>query len=620
MFISRKRFCAVLLALMLFLPVIGNSAEVTLAANGRPTATIVIAEKPTRAAQLAVAEFNCYLKKITGAALPVISDKQKVSGDVVLIGESRATQDLGLHNSDFKEQEYLIQTRPGMLILIGFDSANYGAIDYAGSGFWDGWGNSEWYTERTGSIYAVDDFLRKFCNIRWYLPGELGEVVPRKETLKFSGLNFRHQPWLLDRDMAPFAYDIPQKLYIDPEEPITDSLELFSRRETNLFWLRQKACGEGFVATHAFGEWPARFGKTHPEYFALQADGTRSFNQLCYSSEAVIKQIIEDLKVRIAGEQSGINRYGRNKYVTIAPGDTNDWCQCDTCRAQFDPKRAEEFKQHFSNGYASNYVWNFTNRVAREVSKIAPGKIVTQLAYWDYYLPPDIPGFKLEPNIAVCICRTNLTQIGKSIYDDKYYSKDVWKHWRGLTPNLYFWEYYCFPQLGKNNVFPAIVPHRIAESLQFQQSIGTRGIFWELNGIPHKISGRYLLPSPAMDSINFYVTMRLADDINQDVDEVLVEYYRLFYGPAEKPMKAFFNKMEEIYTNYPILKGHLDAETSWAQVCPPPLLEELGKFIKEAQALAKEEPYKSRVELMDKAIYQWMATNSKYTRLLMGLK
>ena len=82
-----------------------TASEITLARDGKPLATIVIGKSPTKSAQLAAAELQYHVEKITGVKLPVVSDEAPVRGTSILVGESKATEALGLRNEDFKPQE-----------------------------------------------------------------------------------------------------------------------------------------------------------------------------------------------------------------------------------------------------------------------------------------------------------------------------------------------------------------------------------------------------------------------------------------------------------------------------------------------------------------------------------
>jgi antitoxin (DNA-binding transcriptional repressor) of toxin-antitoxin stability system len=108
----------------------GEPVIVELAREGQPAATIVVAEKPTRAAQLAAAELQEHVRLISGATLPVVNDAAEVKGLRILVGESKGTQVLGLKKADLKPQEYLIRFLPDTLVLMGRDKDDYAKLDY----------------------------------------------------------------------------------------------------------------------------------------------------------------------------------------------------------------------------------------------------------------------------------------------------------------------------------------------------------------------------------------------------------------------------------------------------------------------------------------------------------
>ncbi len=111
-------------------------------------------------------------------------------------------------------------------------------------------------------------------------------------------------------------------------------------------------------------------------------------------------------------------------------------------------------------------------------------------------------------------------------------------------------------------------------------------------------------------STDFAPQMKLLDDADLDVDEMLDEYCRLFYGPAAGPMKQFFSLLEERYCdpdNWKLAPGQTSVD--WDVICPPSVLARFGSFIEQATALAAEDPYRTRVRLMNEAIYGVMRQN-----------
>ena len=129
---------------------------VSIASAGRPTAIVVLAENPTRPAQVAAKELVHYVRKMTGVKLPVVVDAmapaRRRTRYRVLIGESSLTRGYGLENADFAPQEYLIQTRGRDLIFMGRDAEEHGVITYEKSAGQScaprrqaPWGRSPWY-------------------------------------------------------------------------------------------------------------------------------------------------------------------------------------------------------------------------------------------------------------------------------------------------------------------------------------------------------------------------------------------------------------------------------------------------------------------------------------------
>ncbi|MDD5707648.1 MAG: hypothetical protein PHR35_17145, partial [Kiritimatiellae bacterium] len=187
------------------------AAGVTLVENGQPRATIVLAERPTRAAQLAAYELQYHIRKITGVDLPMAAETQPATGARVLVGESAATRELGLKSADFAPQEYLIAfrptgptspTAPNTLVLIGRDKADTNRVDYAsGNGFLD-------LFDEQGTLYAAYDFLERFCGVRWYLPTDLGITYTERGTLEVQGKDVRRSPDMKFRSVSP-VYRIP---------------------------------------------------------------------------------------------------------------------------------------------------------------------------------------------------------------------------------------------------------------------------------------------------------------------------------------------------------------------------------------------------------------------------
>jgi len=87
--------------------------------------------------------------------------------------------------------------------------------------------------------------------------------------------------------------------------------------------------------------------------------------------------------------------------------------------------------------------------------------------------------------------------------------------------------------------------------------------------------------------LNVHLTARFYWDVEQDVDALLVDYCKRFYGPAAKEMKAFIEFCEK---NWPKLSpSNPDAE----------LLRQMRQFLADALVKAGDSTsYTRRIELI----------------------
>lgn len=597
-----------LISLWLFLSLsVFVRAEVVLVQEGKPCATIIISEYALEPAKLAASELQNYVKKITGVTLAIVRDDEEITGPKILVGESEFTRKLGLKNEDFKPQEYLIRTSGNDLILMGRDESNNEALKLPATVIL----SVKYYYQKIGSIYAVDTFLEKYCGVRWYMPAEIGEVVPKKTTLEFGIINLRRQLSVRHRDVS---FSIPLSLWTWKDKPFSGWLS----QTEDLWWKRRmKLTGsEPYISNHSLYGYYARFGKSHPEWFA---DGNPTLgNILCFSNPEVFQQVVQDARDYFDGKLKDEGARAMGDVFAVMPMDTRYWCMCEKCKPKYDESRKR--KGVFNNGYTSDYVWDFVSKVASEVAKTHLGKFISCGAYWDYAEPPknvDIPD-----NVKVQICIAHVYWF----YPEQLKSDtDIITGWAKKLKNgenLYIWDYYLFPEYNTYNIFPSIASHAISKIINTLKSVGATG------GFKCEMSEIFNI---GLEHLRLYITMKLLDDWDQDVDVILNEYYKLFYGPAEKPMKEFFERIDNTFYDTkkikPFLEGKIhpqvplqDPRYSWTKLCPPEELEKYGKLIEEAKAKSeKDSIYRRRVELIEESLYKAiMIQSSKATLADLG--
>ena len=147
----------------------GYDSPGMLAHQGKPCATIVLPAQASAGEEYAANDLQTVLEKVCGVALPIAKDNQPIQGNRVLIGNTCFTDAVVAadERKALGKEGYIVRLR-------GRDLALAGGGPY-------------------GTIYAADElFDRLGC--RWYLPGKLGEVTPRVETIRFDRIDVRRTP------------------------------------------------------------------------------------------------------------------------------------------------------------------------------------------------------------------------------------------------------------------------------------------------------------------------------------------------------------------------------------------------------------------------------------------
>ena len=138
-----------------------------LAREGRPGATIVVSREASELQMAPARELQRVVQRLTGARLPIRRDDEAPTGNLVLVGESALTRQMGLPGQPPGGDAFLVKSQPGRLVLLGHDGVMGGDAAYAFSP-----GRC-----KAGTSNAVQAFLHDVCGVRWFMPGKLGEVV-----------------------------------------------------------------------------------------------------------------------------------------------------------------------------------------------------------------------------------------------------------------------------------------------------------------------------------------------------------------------------------------------------------------------------------------------------------
>lgn len=510
-----------------------RASRLTLVRDGRPAGVIVTRDRPTDGQTLAAAELQEHIRLMSGATLPVVPESRLQPDSfktLILVGQSGLAKRLGVDTDTLEPETFLIKTTENALILAGEDGGSKS-------------------NARTGTLWAVYDFLQDQLGCRWIWPGEIGRVVPRRETIELGDLDVRETPVIKIRGFRMVAQEKHRAAYEkEGLGRLLDLGETYNRiSEDERVWLHRMRMGESFRLSygHAFTDWWEKYKDSSPDIFALQPNGKRGpskssrpdFVKMCVSNPKLWELQLAPVK-KYAGQGA------RGLWINACENDgSGGFCTCRQCRewdadpnAHASPPRevedgsdvdlrqdgSEKLPESLSDRYARWY-----NELAVRARQLDPEARVIAYAYSRYRSPP-VRIQRIEPNVWI-------GYVGFNAYprpaEYRQMSVDEWSGWsrRGATVFLRSNSlFYC----GEGA--PFVVSHQLAEDLKFQVENGLRATDFDC------LQGYWATTGPS-----YYLLARLLWDTAADPDQVLGEFYQAF-GPMEPVIQEYFDYWEDI--------------------------------------------------------------------------
>jgi hypothetical protein len=521
-------------------------AKQFLVINGQPNAEIIIDENPKRAAKFAAKELQHYIKQISGANLPIYPSSSKVDNksidynkrysNKIYVGESQHTKNLLISTDELDWGAYKVISGNNHLILIGKDTEftpqgiwAKSRADWFGNteGEWDnfidhaGWENAVgakmwnrynseldlWAYDQKGSLNAVYGFLRHL-GVRWFMPGELGEYIPKLKDIKLTDINEVVKPHFKIRKASFMRFGNGSSILPD----VLWSLRLGMNYPY------------GYDIYHGLKHITSsdKIRKEHPEYYALY-NGKRANDgktpEPCLSSEGLFEEHLKFLRTMF-------DTYDLPAFQVSPDDGFTKICECDKCIGKDTPERG-------SNGLLSDYVWEYINNIAIEIEKTHPGKYIIGSAYSTYWKPPTTIE-KLNPNLIVRMVNARRRyekpeEDARKLNFTKEERLEYVKEWSEKSEN------------------------KIINLMNFGGASNTPNIFGEdINAIQNYALGEDMwvahdrggLAMPGFNHLNYYLSARMWWNPDINVDDLLDEYYKLYYGPVAEEMKEFINHFE----------------------------------------------------------------------------
>lgn len=364
------------------------SLELLLADHGKANYVVVIPRQAKRIEQKAATDLCRYLKLISGAEFPILSEDAlpAVSAPRISIGRTQllSRSPCRWKDTDLAAEGYAVE-------VVGRDVYFYG-------------GNGR------GLLHGVYSVLEEDLGCRWYSPTSVD--TPSTQHLSVTLESRTYTPVLEMRD--PYIYKVHDANW---------SLQ----NKTNTPHARIPMAWGGSLRFHHMGHTyatyfpPAQYFAEHPEYYAL-VNGKRQPNQLCHTNEDVIRLSIEKT-CEIFRSRPEVN------ITAIGPNDGRGFCDCPRCKKLDD-----------ENGGRSGSFFYHVNRIAEGVKKVFPDHHLISLAYLDYARPPR--KLKVDDYIIIQLCTdSHAWKYQFCFLSESSEFQEMLKAWHAANAKVFIWDY-----------------------------------------------------------------------------------------------------------------------------------------------------------------------------------
>ncbi len=403
---------------------------ITLARDGGPAATIVIAANAPERLSIAARELQHYVKALCGVELPIRTDGRRVGGTGLYIGRCEPGREDDPPGPTLNPEAYAIRVRDGNVLFAG--------------------------RHPTPIFFAVASFIEGSLGVRWFAPGQKWEYIP-------SGTPGRLQVDVKEVVKAP---DTSPRIWSGHN--FADSWNLWNLRNKNV-------SGEVIPRRNFQNNLhtifpPSRYAKTHPEYYPL-VDGKRWIPPADYRYWRPCETNPDVIRITVEAARRHFDRHPESDSFSLGMDDISHLCGCPNCRALDASPDAYE-KRAFSDRH-----YKFVNTVAREIARSHPGRYIGTLIYAIARQPPETVE-RLEDNVFGFITEVSARWCEPGVRDADH---ALTREWARRCRHLSRYDYF-----GLGTFTPRYYPHAMAEQMRFDKALGFEGMYAELNTfLPH---------------------------------------------------------------------------------------------------------------------------------------
>ena len=470
-----------------------------IAEDGESDFVIVTADGADECIMTAAEEMQAYLEKISGAKLDIVNESEFAGKKAIVIGD---TDIVNVETDDIKEDGFRLYSDGDIFAVAGPNSR--------------------------GTLYGVYTFLEEYLGVRWFTPKL--EVVPENEDVVIDAS--------VDRKVEPsFAVRRNSQAYADDAYRAKTKINVSFYNEAveyggAMTWVMWDVTLDRLVPDALF--------KDHPEYFAMNPDGSRTTDHVCLSHPEVLTVSIDNARQAILDCGYDAN------YIHIGQKDNSNYCYCETCSALY-----EEY------GSVSAPTIIFTNAFADALDDEFPYMTFTFYAYGETDRPPQKGDLRCNSNVVPVLCQLHracrshpLTECGaideqtptfNSLFveQDTMVAKDHAK-WVELADRTFIYDY-TINFINTAMFFSNF--ETMQSTMKYMHDIGITGYVYNCG------DGHYA----AFNELRNYLLCKLQWDVNADVEYHMMDFLKAYYGEAAAP---FMKKIIDVQTAHTKATAH----------------------------------------------------------------
>ncbi len=270
---------------------------------------------------------------------------------------------------------------------------------------------------------------------------------------------------------------------------------------------------KGLILHSVTPRWVKASPEDHPEYFGVDKDGKRLWNdQPCFSNPEMVGHITKNIL-------AALERYGPNGQIAVAHMD-GPLCHCKRCEELV---RQDGREPDGASWGAPMFL--AVNHIARDVAKVRPDLTVATYAYTESNRPP--LSFKMEPNVRIQYTTYSACQIHpfeSLTCAMNMRQRDEMRTWGEISDGMMYWYY----GMGSYTDF-------FAPPLALRMAGPHLRTLIDNNGKSFFIQGDPIMFAELVQ----YVFAKLLWDPRLDTFELVNEYVDLYYGPSAGPITEF---------------------------------------------------------------------------------